>query len=189
MSMTKEDFLTQALKGYEGSYDIERCEGQGDLPLAARAAFHVSESGFVLIRKAEMWSANSDEYVFFFTASQLTDAIAEKGIQFAYEDGLSRIDLKNNRNHMCTRVVVVFICDEAEDSAVSRIKACRLYKSFQFSLKGWMEVHTAVVDLGKNSAESNRYGRETANYLNSILNPQKRKKNHRKWNIFKEMLQ
>lgn len=189
MARDRQEFFEQVLEGYAGNYDIEKTEPTEDgLPLAAKAVLHVSESGFVLTRKAQMWSADSDEYVYFFTMPVFTDEICERAIRYAYDDGMGKIDLKAKRNHMCTRITAVFLCDEAEDEAMKRVAKCRLYKSFQFSLKGWMEFHAAAVDLGKESVAGNRYGRQTAEFLKTVLNPQPRKKGNHMLGILKEML-
>ena len=88
---------------------------------------------------------------------------------------------------MVTRLVAVFLCDNAQEAALERVKKCRLYKSFQFSLKGWMEFHSVAVDLGKESVTANGYGRETAKFLKNLLHPPKERSN-RFLRIFKEML-
>ena len=189
MAREIKEFLNQVLAGYAGNYDIEEKEiREGELPLAATAVLHVSESGFVLSRKAEMWSANSDEYVYFFTVPTLTDSLTEEAIRYAYDDGMSHIDLVGKKNHMCTRITAVFLCEGAEEAALERVRKCRLYKSFQFSLKGWMEFHAVAVDLGKESVTGNHYGRQTAEFMRDVLKPKKQKKSARALGILGEML-
>lgn len=187
MSFTREEFLERLLTGYSNSYDIERVENE-QVPLCATAHFHVSETQYVLSKKAKMWTADSDEYVYFFSVPELTDETCARCIQYAYDDGMSKIDLTLKQPHMCTRLVALFLCDSAEEAALTRLKKCRIYKSFQFSLKGWMEFHTAAAELGKESVVSNNYGRDTANFLKNVLNPPKRKKDKNPWSIIKQML-
>ena len=190
MVIERREVLDKILLGYERSYNISEIEDpQTDLPLVATADLHVSESGFVLVRKAQMWSTNSNEFVYIFSVDKLEEDLCRKAIEYAYEKGLEKIDLEHTKDHMCSRIVALFLCDRAEPDAVKCIQKCRLYKSFQFSLKGWAEVHTVVCDLENEVVESNRYGRETAEYLRSLLYPQPEKKNKRKWGILKQMLQ
>ena len=187
MSLDRDEFLKTILRGYTGSYDIELVEEKEEsFPLAARAALHMQEAGYFLTRKAQTWAANSDEYVFFYSLPHADLACVRDAIQQAYEEGMSKIDIKANPDHMCTRIVAVFICDEADADAVEHVRKCRLYKSFQMSLKGWMEFHAIIVDLGKGSVEYNRYGRETAKFCNNVLHPKTRKQNKKSlWGIFK----
>ena len=99
---------------------------------------------------------------------------------------MAKIDLEGKDAHMCTRLVAVFLCDSADQAAVEEIEKCRIYKSFQFSLKGWMEFHTAAIDFGKESVVSNRYGRETAKFLKSVLHPPKRRRKANPLSILKK---
>jgi hypothetical protein len=109
----------------------------------------------------------------FGSVSHLTDQAAEEAIQRAYDDGFPRIKLDHvsfRHQHMCTRLVALFLYDDAEEEALKRIRKCKIYHSFQFSLKGWMEMHTAGVNLTDDSVVSNRYGRETAKFLKMHVN-------------------
>lgn len=171
MAVDYDIFFERLLDGYRSNYDIEKVT-DGPMGLVAKAHMHVEESQCLLFEEFKMWSADSDEYVYFFHVPHLSDQICEECIQYAYDDGFPKIKLDHlsfHKQHMCTRLVVLFLCEEAEEEAVKRVKKCRIYKSFQFSLKGWMEMHTAVVDLGKGSVESNRYGKDTAKFLKKLL--------------------
>ncbi len=186
MAKDREEFFDQVLNGYAENYDIVPAGPTEDgLPLAARADLQMEQLGYILSKKAKMWSANSEEFVYFFNAPALTDDLCAKVLAYVWKDGISRIDLTNKKDHMCTRITMVCLCDKADEAAMERVSKCRLYKSFQFSLKGWAECHAVAVELGKSSVVSNRYGRETAEFMKSVLNPQPmRKKNKKFWGIF-----
>lgn len=187
MEHTRETFIDKVLEGYASSYDIERVH-HDTLPLAATAQFHVREAQYALFKSAEMSATHSDEYVYFFSVPHLTKALVETCIQYAYDDGMPKIDLDGKDAHMCTRLVAVFFADSADDAALEEVKKCHIYKSFQFSLKGWMEFHTAAIDFGKESVVSNRYGHETAKYLKSVLHPKKGRRKSSFASILKKML-
>lgn len=177
------------MQGYAENYDIENIEpDKTELPLVATATMHMSESGYVLTRKAEMWSANSNEHVYFFSADSFTPELCEQCIDYAHEDGMSRIDLEGDSNHMCTRIVAVFIADELSDEAISDIKSCKIYKNFKMGLRGWMEMHTVGVRLDNESVCFNKYGRETARFYDEILHPEKRKKKRSKIDLIRKLL-
>ena len=166
--------LEKLERSYAGSYDIEEDVADIAVPsLVARAHFHVEESQYMLSKKVVMYSTNSDEYVWVFSMPRLTDRECEDCIRYAWDHGLPLA--KQDGKQMVTRVVAIFLCDEAEDDAISRVEKCRLYKSFQFSLKGWAEFHAVAADLGKESAVSNRFGRETAKHLKSLMHPPARR--------------
>ena len=161
-----ETFLEQILEGYRSSYDVERIEDGG--MLVATAHLHMSQGQHVALKEIEMWSADFDEYVYIYRIPHLTVEQAQKAIQESYDDGFPRIKLEHvsfRHQHMCTRLVALVIYDDSEEEALKVLRKCKIYQSFQFSLKGWMEVHTAAVCLNEGEIVSNRYGRETAKFL------------------------
>jgi len=188
MEISRKQFLEKLLKSYESSYDITMLETPEADGLSARAHFHVEESSYIISRRATMWTANSDEYVWFFSMPSLNDADCAACIRRAYEEGMASIDLNGKGQHMVTRLVAIFLCDTMEEAARTRVRKCRLYKSFLFSLKGWMEFHTAAVDFGKGLVAGNGYGRETVKHLEGLLHPKKGRRGGNQWGILKQML-
>lgn len=71
--------------------------------------------------------------------------------------------------HMYSFITPVFVCDTCEEDARKALKKCRIYKSFHFSLHGWMDYHAAVVDLSKGRIDANRSGHDTAKILKKVL--------------------
>lgn len=160
-------YLEQILNGYRSSYDIEVCEGAEE-GLVATGVLHVKQVQKFILKEFQMYSASDDEYVYFYYIPKLTEEIAQKYIQDSYDDGFPKIDLEHTtfrQQHMCTRLVPLILCDEADDAALKVIRKCRIRKSFQFSLKGWMEVHTLAVMMNDGSVVSNPAARETAKFL------------------------
>lgn len=177
MEWTRETLLDHMLDRYSAYYDVDRCE-EREAPLAARAAFHEHGTGYALIRKAEMWSADRHEYVFFFSVPHLTRALYEACLAQTRRLGEPLVDPV--AGHMSTYLVAVFLCEDADPDALQAVKKCSIRKSFQFSLKGWMEVHTAAVDLGKDTVVGNAAGRNTVKFLKSLLHPKVRRITRRK---------
>lgn len=162
-----ESFVQQLLDGYKTNYDIDIKEGATN-GLVAVLHMHASQGQHLIFKEVKMWEADADEYVYVFRVPSINKESAEQLIKEAYDDGFPKINLEHlsfSHQHMCTRLVAIFLCDEATDDALKIIKKCRIYKSFQFSFKGWMEMHTACVNLSDGSIVANRYGRETAKFL------------------------
>lgn len=160
-------FLEQILNGYKSSYDIERVDDCNE-GIVAKAVLHMSQTQNFLFKEFQMYSASDDEYVSFIRIPKLTSDYVTENINNIYDDGLKMVDIDKvtfNKQHMCTRFVVLFLCDEADESAIKAVTKCRLRKSFQFSLKGWIEVHSVVVVLNDGTVKANPAGRETAKFL------------------------
>lgn len=179
--MDRAELLDKVLAYYAGSYDIVRTGS--DNGLAATAVFHEHGVGFMLIRKAEMWSADRHEYAWFYTAPHLTLADCEKWSKEALDAGLQLVDPKEG--HMSTAISAIFICDSADAEAVEKLKKTKFRKDFQFGLKGWTALHTAVVELGADRVTSNGEGRNERIFLSSVLHP--KKKRHILRDVFKWM--
>lgn len=172
-----DSFADQLIGGYSSNYDIERFEDRDD-NLVATAHMHVVESQCVIFKELRMWDANADEYVYFFRIPHLTKETAKAAIDKAYADGFPKIDLDHvsfKHQHMCTHLVTLILADTADPEAVKVIKKCKIYKSFQFSLKGWMDMHTALITLNDGNVVSNGYGRETAKFLKKHIDHFKKK--------------
>ena len=162
-----EAFIEQLLGGYRSSYDIEKVNNPED-ELYATAHMHMEQYQKLLFKEFKTSQSDADEYVYFYRTPHLTAKKAQELIQRSYDDGFPRIKLEHvtfRHQHMCTRLVAIVICDEADEEALKVIKKSKIYKSFQFSLKGWMEVHTAVLELGTGEVVGNSYGRETAKFM------------------------
>ena len=165
--------LDNLLKGYQCSYDVERIgEKEKETSLVAKAHFHVEESQCVVFKEFSMWTAESDEHVFIFHTKRLTLEIAKQIIEYTYSEGFPLIKLEHTsikHQHMCTRLVALVIAEETTPEAVKILKRCKIYKNFNFSLKGWMEMHTVAVNLETGQVTGNRYSRDTVRYIKELI--------------------
>lgn len=166
---TRDVLLERMLKGYQAYFDIERCEpSDSELPLAAKCRFYAHSEKYVLVKKAKLWDADSNEYVYIFSEPHLTKEIFEACKKYAYEEGMQLIDPKPG--HMYSYITPVFLCDTCTPEAEKALKRCRIYKSFHFSWYGWMNVHTAAIIREGNRVITNRMGRGNAKFMKNILN-------------------
>ena len=174
--MERSELLEKVIQGYAPYYDIERAEDGDDL-LVATAAYHEHGSGYLLSKKAVLYTADKHEYAWFFSVPVLTREIYQRCLDRVLAEGMPMIDPKPG--HMSTNLTAVFLCDEAEDEAAAAAKKCRIRKSFQFSLRGWMEVQNVIVDLRRDAVTENACAGDTAKFLKNLLHPKmKKKKNH-----------
>ena len=173
MAMERAQFLEKLLRGYSAYYDVTQMEPD-KAPMVATAFFHMTSAKYMLFKEAEIWAVNCNEYIYVFDVPVLTAEVFEKCVAMACEDGIPRV--QPDKNHMSSYVDAVFVCDECTPEGIQALKKYRNRKSFKFSLQGWMEVHTAAVDLGKGTVEANYPSSETAKYLNSVLHGRKRSK-------------
>lgn len=172
LDLSREEILERLLSAYSSYFDIERAE-DSQAPLAASCHFHVRSAKYVLIKKAELWSASSNEHMYIFSVPELTEELYRACEKQAYEEGMALIE--PNSNHMYTYITAVFLCDSCTEGALKLLKKCRLYKSFHFSLHGWMEFHTLLVQRGREDFPTNPRGRANAKLMKKLFQKNKRK--------------
>ncbi|MCI8994436.1 MAG: hypothetical protein HFI30_01925 [Lachnospiraceae bacterium] len=170
MEYTRGAAIQRLLKSFEAYYDVHKCEPE-EAPLTARCEYFEHSEKYVISKKAELWSADSEEFLYLLDIPHLTKELYEKWRNMIYEDGMSRVN--RGPGHMYSFITPVFVCDTCEEDARKALKKCRIYKSFHFSLHGWMDYHVAVVDLSKGRVDANRSGHSTAKILKNILFPKK----------------
>lgn len=174
MSSLRAEAVEKLLRSYETYFNITRFNEE-HLPLTARCDFFEHSQKYVISKKAELWTSDSEEFVYIYDVSHLTKELFEQCKQQAYEDGCSRMNI--GPGHMYTFITAVFLCDTCDADAMKALKKSRIYKSFHFSLHGWLDYHNAIVCLEEdNRIESNYAGRSTAKILKNILFPKKKRR-------------
>lgn len=166
----RDTMLERLLAGYRAYFDIEQYDGRraDGIPVVAHCRFYVHSEKYVLIKKAKLWDADSNEFVYIFTMPELTRELYERCRDYAYEEGMKLVDPKPG--HMYSYITAVFLCDTCTQEAAKALRRCRIYKSFHFSWYGWMDFHTAAIVRRDGSVLTNRSGRGNAKFMKSILN-------------------
>jgi len=172
MSFTKEQVLEKLEKAYGRSYDLVKHEDITE-GLLIEGEFHVHSENYVISKKAQLYQMDSNEYLYIFYYPNLTVELFENAVSTAYDLGFPKI--KPDENHRSSYIVAEFICDSFDDDAIKALKKYRKRKSFQFSLHGWMEVHSVLIDLRSESVYANSDGRLCGKFLKSVLHPRKRR--------------
>lgn len=166
MQYTREEAVGRLLDSYKAYYNVTKCES-GPEGLAAVCEFYEHSEKFVLSKKAELWSADCEEFLYLFEVPVLTLAVYERCRDFAYQDGMERAHI--GRGHMYTYITPIFVCDTCQEDAQKALKKCHIYKSFHFALHGWMDFHTAVFEVSSGRISSNRSGRCVEKVLKNVL--------------------
>lgn len=173
MQYTRESAIAKLLESYRTYYNITKFENE-QKPLTAICEFFEHSERYVMSKKAELWSANCEEFIYLFDIEHLTLDEFEKCRDFAKEDGLKRANI--GPGHMYTYITPVFVCDSCEEQARKALKKCRIYKSFKFSLHGWMDFHAAAIEILDNRITTNSSGRCVGKILKKVLFIRKRRR-------------
>ncbi len=172
MQYTRESAIQRLLDSYEAYYNITRFDGEKK-PLTALCEFFERSEKFILSRRAELWSANCEEFIYLYDVEHLTEEIFGKCRDYAREDGLKRANI--GPGHMYTYITPVIVCNTCDEEARRALKKCRIYKSFHFSLHGWMDFHAAVLEVDNNRITTNRSGKCVEKVMKNVLYQRKRR--------------
>lgn len=172
MSFTHEE-LTQALaRSYEAYYDIALVDD--GTPLAATFDFHSTSERYVLVKRAKLWAAETNEYVFVFHLPELTaDSYAACRDQ-ALELGLNKVH--PHPEHMYSHITAILLCGSTQPEAVKELQRYKKSVSFKLSLHGWMEYRIAAVDLSTAEVYANAKGKDVIKSLRKIMDFETKRK-------------
>lgn len=121
--------------------------------------FHMENSGYILMKRNVLWTANSGEYCYVFEVPHLTADRYRELESFVYETGMSRID-SSKPGHMATNLTLIVVCDTCDRDAKRLLCRCRIHKNFRLGLNGWMDFHTALACVSDGSTASNMGGHD-----------------------------
>ena len=164
MSQLSEQVLNGLKKAYSAYFDIE--EVADGTALKARCAYHNRDSQYVLVKKAELWAAESHEYLYLWDAGRLDGALEEEVFRRTLADGEPRV--KPHSQHMYTYLTAVVLYDSASPDALEQLKKLKRRREFKLSLHGWMEFRIAAVDLSTGEITVNRAGKALAKDLKRL---------------------
>lgn len=155
LSQLRQAVVERLKDAYAAYYDITPVDdGTG---LKALCAYHLRDSQYVLVKKAELWAAESHEYLYLWSLDRLEQPDVEGIFQRVLEDGEPRI--KPHPQHMYTYLTAVVLYDSADPQALAQLKKLKKRREYKLSLHGWMEFRIAAVDVSTAEITANRSGK------------------------------
>lgn len=140
-STLNNQIINRLLTSFKSYYNIIPFDGEPYL--VARCDYFEKSERFMVSKKANLWSANAEEFIYLFYAPELTEQIYDECMKYVAEAWPKEAHI--GPDHMYTYVTPIFVCEDFEPAAAKKLKKCRIYKSFKFSFHGWMEYHTALI--------------------------------------------
>ncbi len=154
--------FTDSLKSF---YNIDLNSG---IPgVAARADYFEHCEQFLVSRKANLWTADGEEFMYILTAEHLTRDFFDSSMEKIGSDWKNHAHI--GPGHMYTYITPVFLCQTADKDALKALKKFRKYKSYRLGFHGWSEFHTAAYVCSMGSACSNGSGRGVRKMLLKVM--------------------
>ena len=155
MAQLRQTLVEHLKKVYSAYYDIEAVDdGTG---LQAVCAYHLRDSQYVLVKQAELWAAESHEYLYLWSLERLDLPALEAVFRRVLEDGEPRI--RPHSQHMYTYLTAVVLYDRADPDALAQLKKLKKRREYKLSLHGWMEFRIAALEVSTGEVTVNRSGK------------------------------
>ena len=166
MGYTRQEVLGQLLNSYRTYYNVTIYPTE-QLPLRALCEYYEQAEKYVVSRKANLWTAQSEEFIYLYEVPVLTLEIFHQCLEEARAAGMELAHIGSG--HMYTYITPVFVCDSATPEAIKALKKCSIHKTFRFSLHGWMDVHLALYQADTQEITTNKAGKCMEKLLKKIL--------------------
>ena len=169
MAIPRDTFLEVLKDSYSAYYSIHDnpAELGTELPLSFRADYAARDERYWLTKSVKMWGNEKNEYAYIFTADSFTPELAERCVEWAWEDGIPRV--KPHSEHQCTNVKVIFIADSVSPETEKAVKKMSRTKNYRFGLHGYSNLLAGITDLGTEKTVTNTEGHELVPFFKKLF--------------------
>lgn len=163
----REEFVEDLKGSYATYYDVVPADGETELPLAFRADFHSRGERFFLVKKAKIWAAETNEYVYVYSAPSFTQEDIQACCDYAWGEGLKNVEPHSEHNY--SNVHVIFVADEISEGARKAVCSQKQYKSYKMSLHGFSMMKTGYIDLSCAQYGTNKQGHDLEKFFKKLF--------------------
>ncbi len=166
MALDRAEFIEVLKDSYSAYYTIAE-DAETDLPLSFRAIFRSLDEKYWLSKSIPIWNNEKGEFAYVFSASSMDEEMVRRCADFAWEDGLSRV--RPHKEHQCTNVKVVLVCEALGDAAIKAVKGQNRTKAYKFGLHGYSNLMVGAVTLQDQKTVTNKAGHELVPYFRKLF--------------------
>lgn len=172
--MNSADYLDRLLLRYSGTFDIYQPYTILGKEYPAYGYFFSHVEKYVLVRKANMWSADSYEHVLFVNAEELTSAHLEEYRRAIEEYIEPSLILKGEKlpeqNHMYSYITIAAVVQKALSPEMKKaVKRFKFEKSYMHSIRGYSQARIAVASMEDEAVCLNGAGRTLKKLYKSVF--------------------
>ncbi len=163
--MKSDEALELLLHSYEQYYNVNRNKDVS--PFSAEAEFHSHNEQYFLVHSAKLSSSDSNEYVYFASAQNLSLEKLHDLDELAWKKGIEKI--VPYFGHRNSDISLIILADSVDLDAFKSAKKIKRYKSYKFSFWGWTHYKVCVMDLSSKKISCNRFALEVKRLLAKVL--------------------
>ena len=167
MSLDRLQFLDALKDSYSAYYNIVESDSRTELPLVFEADFFKRDERYFLVKTANMYGNETNEFVYVFSEESFSKELADACIEYALSDGLPRV--KPHKEHQYTNIKVIFVAEDFDKETRKAIISRRFQKSYRFSLWGYTSLITTAADVNTEKVWTNPAGKEKKKYFSKLF--------------------
>lgn len=168
------DYLNRLLLKYSDTFDIYQPYTILGREYPAYGYFFSHLEKYVLVRKANMWSADSYEHILFVTLEELTQAHLDE-YRCAIEEYIEpTLVLKGEKlpapNHMYSYITIAVVTNKPLSPEIKKaVKKFQFEKSYMHSIRGYSQTRIAVSSMEDEKVCVNGAGRKLKKLYKSVF--------------------
>ena len=135
MHYTREAAIERLLRSFSSCYNIQLVEDD-QTPITARCDFFEHSGQYVISKKAELWSADNEEFLYVLSIPHLTLELYEQWRDHVQAEAMERIHV--GPGHMASYITPIFICDTCDEAARKALKKMPHLQKFSF-FTAWLD--------------------------------------------------
>ena len=172
--MNSADYLNRLLLKYSGTFDIYQPYTILGREYPAYGYFFSHVEKYVLVRKANMWSADSYEHVLFAEPAELTKEHLQEYRQAIEEYIEPTLVLKGEKlpepNHMYSYITIAVVTEKALSPEMKKaVKRFKFEKSYMHNIRGYSQARIAVASMEDETVCVNNMGRSLKKMYRSVF--------------------
>ena len=162
--MTLEEALDRLVASYTRYYNVVR---ENTAPFFAKAEFHAHGESYLLIKEAKMWEMDSNEYVFFYAASEPDAETVKSLIETAWDEAIAQVN--PGKNHRNSDVTFLLLADTLPADTKKIIRHTNRSKGYAHGFQGWSNLKLGAFELSTGKPATNRHGADLKKLLQNIF--------------------
>lgn len=166
MIMEVASYFNRVRKYYQSSFDFTTPFSYQNREYTALAAYHAHVDKYVLVKKAQLWSVNSNEYCLFqtyddvFSSTDFND-LTHILVDYMEPELVRKGEPVPEKDHMYTYLTIVILCQkEVPKDMIKLVKHYNFTKYYKMYARGYSEAHIILADMACKKVYTNRAGYE-----------------------------
>ena len=165
--MLQEEILKALTDGYRASFDIHSPYSLCNRELLAYCRFSSRSEKYVLIKRAVIWAAESNEHVLILDIPRLDrSAVSELS---EYLESVEKACVEPHKDHMVWLITLFLLVGEMDRDGKTALKRLRFGKNYKFTVHGYSSARAVALNPNTWEFVSNAAGKTLIPYFQKRL--------------------